>query len=121
VRTADGQPAIYSIDLIPAEIVGRRRDREALGGSLYRLLAAVGHPVAHGNAILSPAVADAALAAVLEVPVGELLQHVEQVDVDADGRRVMLSSEWHVPSVIELRCFRRGPGVAIPTGADGRG
>lgn len=112
VRTADDRPAIYSVDLIPAAIVDPDAHEEALGGSLYGLLASVGHPVVHGNAVLSPALADDALAQVLEVPEGTLLQRVEQVDVDVGGLRVMLSHEWHVPAVIELRCFRRGPGAA---------
>jgi GntR family transcriptional regulator len=118
VRTADGIPAIYSIDLIPTTIVPPGPDRDRLNGSLYALLAAAGHPVAHGNAILLPDVADAALASVLEVEAGTLLQRVEQVDSDGQGRRVMLSHEWHVPSVIELRCFRRGPGVPVRVDAD---
>ncbi len=46
------------------------------------------------------------------IPEGTLLQHLEQVDIDAAGRRVLYSLEWHVPSVIELRVYRRGPGMA---------
>jgi DNA-binding GntR family transcriptional regulator len=117
VRTADDRPAIFSIDVMPADIAGSAAD-DAFGGSLYSFLAAVGHPVAHGEAILSPAAADETLATVLGVPAGTLLQHVEQVDVDLDGRRVMLSREWHVPAVIELRCFRRGPGISTTHEAD---
>jgi DNA-binding GntR family transcriptional regulator len=112
VRTADDRPAVYSVDRMPADVVDAERDREALGGSIYALLAARGHPVRHGEAAVEPAAADADLAAVLAVPVGTLLQHLEQVDVDASGRRVLYSLEWHVPSVIELRVYRRGPGVA---------
>ena len=56
--------------------------------------------------------ADVELAAVLDVPPGTLLQFLQQVDVDGSGRRVMLSLEWHMPSVIELRVYRRGPGTA---------
>jgi hypothetical protein len=55
---------------------------------------------------------DPELAGVLDVPEGTLLQHIEQVDVDASGRGVLYSLEWHVPSVIELRVYRRGPGMA---------
>lgn len=113
VRTADDSPAIFSIDVIPAAIVDPVRDAHLLDGSLYALLAAVGHPVAHGNAVLLPVVADEALAGVLDVAPGTLLQRLEQVDVDSGGRRVMHSLEWHVPTVIELRCFRRGPGAPI--------
>lgn len=38
------------------------------------------------------------------------LQHLRQVDYDVTGRPVMWSLEWHVPAVIELRVYRRGPG-----------
>jgi DNA-binding GntR family transcriptional regulator len=112
VRTADGRPAVYSEDHLPSDIVDATRDLTALGGSVYALLVSLGHPVRHGEAIVAPASADSRLAEVLEVPPGTLLQHLEQVDVDAAGRRVMYSLEWHVPEVIELRVYRRGPGTA---------
>lgn len=111
VRTADARPAIYSIDHLPADIVDVERDREALGGSLYALLAARGHPVRHGEAIVAPARADGEIADVLGIAEGSLLQHLQQVDVDESGRRVMYSLEWHNPDVIELRVYRRGPGT----------
>jgi GntR family transcriptional regulator len=118
VRTADDRPAVYSIDCMPADVVSAERDREALGGSIYALLATRGHPVRHGEAVVAPAAADRDLAAVLEVAPGTLLQHLEQVDIDGAGRRVLYSLEWHVPSVIELRVYRRGPGLSE---GDGRG
>jgi hypothetical protein len=46
-----------------ADIVDVRRDGEALGGSIYALLATHGHPVNHGGAIVAPASADKELAA----------------------------------------------------------
>ena len=112
VRTADDRPAVYSVDRMPADIIDESRDREALGGSIYALLASRGHPVNHGGAIVAPASADVDLAGVLEVERGTLLQHLQQIDVDAAGRHVLYSLEWHVPSVIELRVYRRGPGTA---------
>lgn len=111
VRTADGRPAVYSVDCMPADIIDGVRDREALGGSIYALLAARGHPVHHGETVVAPRAVDADLAAILDVPEGTLVQHLEQVDVTATGRRVLYSLEWHVPSVIELRVYRRGPGT----------
>lgn len=109
VRTADETPVIYSIDRIPADLVDLERDLDALGGSLYDLLADRGEPVAHGDAVLVPTVAAGKIAAALRVAEGTLLQSIEQVDVSASGRRVLLSLEWHVPAFIELRVFRRGP------------
>lgn len=110
IRTADGRPAVYSIDILPADLVDPGRDRDALRGSLYRYLTAVGHPIAHGEAVVTPTVADRDLARILDVVQGTPLQYLKQVDYDDDGRPVMLSHEWHVPSIIELRVFRRGPG-----------
>ncbi|HEY3542720.1 MAG TPA: GntR family transcriptional regulator [Gaiellaceae bacterium] len=113
LRTADGQPAVYSVDTIPSDIVNLAEDRPALRGSLYRLLLERGHPVDHGEAIVAPAMAEDDLADHLQVAPGTLLQHLEQIDYDAADRPVMCSLEWHVPSVFEVRVYRRGPGRLV--------
>jgi GntR family transcriptional regulator len=110
LRTADGSHAVYSVDSIPADLVTVSADRQAFSGSLYRLLADKKHYVDHGEAIVAPAMADDELASLLHVPPGTLLQHLTQIDYDTADRPVMLSLEWHVPSVFELRVYRRGPG-----------
>jgi len=110
IRTADRRPAIYSIDQVPAELVDPSLDRDALAGSLYRILTAADHPIAHAEAILSPTVADRDLARLLDVVPGAPLQFLHQVDYDDGGRAVMVSDEWHNPAVMELRVYRRGPG-----------
>ncbi|HET7028236.1 MAG TPA: GntR family transcriptional regulator [Candidatus Limnocylindrales bacterium] len=110
VRTADGRPAIYSVDRMPAELLDAELDRTDYAGSLYRILTAAGHPIEHAEAVLSPTVADRDLARVLDVAAGTPIQKLRQIDYDLDGRPVMVSDEWHVTAVIELRVFRRGPG-----------
>jgi DNA-binding GntR family transcriptional regulator len=110
VRSADGKPAIYSIDSLPTDVADETTDAAAFKGSLYRLLSERGHDVDHARTVVLPVVADAELAGILDVPVGMPLQHLRQVDHDTAGRPVMHSLEWHVPSVIELRVYRRGPG-----------
>lgn len=110
VRSADGKPAIYSIDSLPVDIVDAKKDLKAFGRSLYKLLSDRGHDVDHARAVLAPVIADAELAGILQVPAGTPLQHLKQIDHDTAGRPVMRSLEWHVPSVIELRVYRRGPG-----------
>jgi DNA-binding GntR family transcriptional regulator len=111
LRTADGQPAVYSVDALPSDIVSVSGDRTALRGSLYLLLSERGHPVDHGEAIVAPSVAAGELSELLDVAPGTLLQHLEQVDYDAADRPVMYSLEWHVPSVFQVRVYRRGPGA----------
>ncbi len=110
VRIADGKPAIYSIDSLPIDIVDAKRDLKAFSRSLYKLLSERGHDIDHARAILAPVIADAHLSGILQVAAGTPLQHLKQVDHDTAGRPVMRSLEWHVPSVIELRVYRRGPG-----------
>ncbi|HEV7809888.1 MAG TPA: GntR family transcriptional regulator [Candidatus Limnocylindrales bacterium] len=110
IRTADRRPAIYSVDLVPAELVGANVGRDELAGSLYRILTAADHPIAHAEAVLSPTIADRDLAGLLDVVPGTPLQFLHQIDFDESGRAVMVSDEWHVPSVMELRVYRRGPG-----------
>jgi GntR family transcriptional regulator len=110
VRTADGRPAVYSIDRIPSELLAADLDRADYAGSMYRILTAADHPIAHAEAVLSPTVADRDLAGLLDVVPGTPLQFLHQTDFDEGGRAVMVSDEWHVPSVMELRVYRRGPG-----------
>ncbi|MEA2519154.1 MAG: GntR family transcriptional regulator [Chloroflexota bacterium] len=110
IRTADGRPAIYSIDRVPDAFVDASVERSELGGSLYRILTAAGHPIAHAEAVLTPTVADKELARLLDVAPGTPIQHLRQSDFDDSGQAVMVSDEWHVTSVIELRVYRRGPG-----------
>lgn len=110
VRSADGKPAVYSIDSLAADLADASTDVEAFTGSIYRLLSQRGHDVNHARAVLRPVVADDELSKILQVPLGTPLQHIKQVDHDTAGRPVMHSLEWHVPSVIELRVYRRGPG-----------
>ena len=120
VRIAGRKPAIYSIDYLPADIVDPRRDVKAFSQSLYRLLASRGHDVDHARSVLTPVIATKDLAEVLNVTAGTPLQHLRQIDFDTAGRPVMRSLEWHVPSVIELRVYRRGPGPIVLNGGNGK-
>lgn len=105
VRTADGRAVVYSRDRIPADILGP----EAIKGpSLYRALESVGISVRSATARLIPVVADQHMADVLRVKRRTPLLHIEQTDFDQTGRPVMMSAEWHVSDVFELRINRRG-------------
>jgi len=113
VRTADGQPVIFSVDLIPEELFGDRSELlEALGdGSVYHLLEReLGVVIRQGVATIRPANADGRLAALLGVPAGTLLMYLRQVDYDLDGRPVLLSHEHHLADAFEITVVRRGPG-----------
>lgn len=106
VRTADDRPVVYSVDQIPRDMVPDVRPDD-IEPSLHSMLAAHDHAVRQASARLLPVVADARLAGILNVRRGAPLQHIDQTDFDAAGRAVMVSAEWHVPDVFELRINRR--------------
>jgi DNA-binding GntR family transcriptional regulator len=112
VRTADGRPVVFSVDLLPLRV----RDHEELssrfdGSSIYELLEhEAGIVVQRGVASLRPANADRRLADLLAVPEGTLLLYIHQVDFDGEGRPVLLSHEHHVADAFEITVVRRGPG-----------
>ena len=111
IRLADGRRVIYSLDRIPAVVLGDV-EPAALDSSLYAILEETGHRVVRATAQLIPTLADAELADLLEVERGAPLLRIDQVDRDVRGRAVMLSREWHVADAFELIVNRRAPPVA---------
>jgi GntR family transcriptional regulator len=107
VRTADGLPVVFSIDIFPPEIIPEGRSLE--GESMYHLLEELGHAVHHGVAQLIPTSATASLARKLDVPRGSPLLLLDQLDYDAKGRAVLHSREWHVADAFEITVYRKGP------------
>ena len=113
VRTADGQPVVLSVDMIPEERLGDRPEllKEVGDGSVYDALErALGVVVRQGVASIRPANADEKLATRLRVPAGTLLLYLRQVDFDLEGRPVLLSHEHHMADAFEIVVVRRGPG-----------
>ena len=113
VRTADGQPVVLSVDMVPLELLGDHPDLlERVGdGSVYHLLEReLDIVIRQGIAAIRPANADDRLANRLHVPAGTLLLYLQQVDYDLDGRPVLLSHEHHLADAFEIAVVRRGPG-----------
>lgn len=116
VRTADGQPVVFSRDVIPIAVLGGREDvLEKLGqGTLYQLLRdEFGIVIAQGVASIKPMKADRWLAGQLRIPSGTLLMRLLQVDYDESGRAVLLSLEHHIADAFEIFVVRRGPGLTV--------
>lgn len=108
IRTADGQPVVYSIDTLPERLTDSASF--FIGDSIYEYLAeTAGHAVEHGEAKLSPAVASEEIAAALDVDEGTLLFMIEQLDYDAAGQPVLHSLEWHISNAFTFGVIRRGP------------
>jgi DNA-binding GntR family transcriptional regulator len=106
LRTADGRPVIYSVDIIPERFISDVADR-AFTRSLYDVLSSIDEPVISANAVLSPIIADQRLSKLLRVKTGSALQQIIEVDYNKSGQPIVFSSEWHVPGIFELRVHRR--------------
>lgn len=126
VRTADGRPVIFTVDMIPAAFfdeAGVDTDRLLDPGlSLYQLYVdALGRSVTDGRAFIRVVTADATIAGRLDTAPGSPLLCLEQVDTDADGDPVLLSWEYYVADIFEFTVHRRGPSLppAPPASRDG--
>jgi DNA-binding GntR family transcriptional regulator len=106
LRTADGQPVIYSLDVMPAHLVEDITEKK-FERSLYEVLKRAGHQVVSASAVLLPVVADVQLADVLRVDVGSAIQQITEIDYTRSGHPILRSTEWHVPGFFELRVNRR--------------
>jgi GntR family transcriptional regulator len=119
VRTADGEPVVFSVEFVPAALLERgAEDLRSLAGSLYRLLTDAGHPVNHGVASLKPEVADRKMAQRLGVRPGDPLLHVAQVDYGPGDAPILFSLEWYRSEDLEVTVYRKGPSF-LETGVSG--
>ncbi|MGZ8581572.1 MAG: GntR family transcriptional regulator [Actinomycetota bacterium] len=111
VRTADDTPVVFSRDVVAARLIpASELSSMSLDGSLYDLLEARGHPVAHGVVTVEPARADRAIARRLRIKAGALLLHLRQIDYGREGEPLLLSYEHHMAEAFEFTVVRRGPG-----------
>jgi len=116
VRTADGEPVVYSLDIFSKELLDRCSDLDIdqlddllrAEGSLYRIfekhldLCVIG-----GVARLKPVIADDNLAERLHVVAGTPLLYLEQVDHDWEQSPLLLSLEYHVSDLCTFIIHRK--------------
>jgi GntR family transcriptional regulator len=120
VRTADGRPVIFTVDMIPARLfVEARLDPDVLldpALSLYRLYAErLGRSITEGQASIRLTRADALVADRLGIPAGSPILRLEQADATAEGEPVLFSIESYVADTFEFSIHRRGPALdALP-------
>ena len=113
VRTAEGKPVVLSRDLFPSRLVAGHDPavKQMLERSIYEVLERdLGIVISHGVARFRPVRADHAVAGHLDVPRGELLLYLWQVDYAMDGAPVISSHEFHLADAFDFTVVRRGPG-----------
>ncbi|MHB8471139.1 MAG: GntR family transcriptional regulator [Gaiellaceae bacterium] len=95
VRTADGHPAVFSVDYLPLWIPELPKEAEAYYGSLYALLErCCGEPVGGALARIEPTAATGEVAERLGLEGGSLLLALHQTHDLAGGRRVLYSTDY---------------------------
>jgi GntR family transcriptional regulator len=120
VRTADGRPVIFTVDVIPAALFAVAGvDPEALldpALSLYQLYAErLGRSITDGQASIRLTHADELVAERLGTTPGSAILCVEQIDATAEGEPVLFSVESYVGDTFEFTVHRRGPALdAVP-------
>ena len=112
VRTADGRPVVYSVDMLAESLLrGAALDPQRfLTESVYSLLQGeLGRTVEYGVARLLPALAPEPVAAHLGLPPGALALYVVQTDYAPDDEPLLYSTEYHLPDAFDFVVYRRGP------------
>ena len=123
VRTADGRPVIFTIDMMPARLfTDAAVDPEVLldpSLSLYRLYAErLGRSITDGQAAIRLTQADELTGERLEIAAGSPILRLEQIDATAEGEPVLFSIESYVADTFEFSVHRRGPALdAMPSRA----
>ncbi len=112
VRTADGLPVVWSLDIISKELLGAHaiETMQLETMSFYQYLEENLHmQISRGLASLGPVTANDEMAAKLNVRPGTPLMHVVQTDYDASDRPILHSIEYHLPDAFLFVVNRRGP------------
>jgi GntR family transcriptional regulator len=107
VIRVDGVPATHGFDVIPLDILEAAGSPTYDGGSIYRFLETrCGVHLVGGVAEISPVLASARLAKLLDCPRNSPLLRLEQTERSAGGTPVLLSQEHYVPGVFSLTVHR---------------
>ena len=113
VRTADGQPVVFTRDILPTHLLEQRPEviqhlaQKSIYETMERVLGIVIH---HGIASFRPVRAPKLVASKLRVRRSTLLLYLSQVDYDERGQPVLSSHEFHLSDAFEFTVIRRGPG-----------
>jgi GntR family transcriptional regulator len=108
VRTANGVPFIYSVDVFPDRDYDLDQLRQhVMGGSLIAWLEARGVEVCYADTTLTAQSASKGLAGRLDVPAGAPLLFMEEVGYGPQDERVFYSHDFYRCDLTRFRIVRR--------------
>ena len=106
--TADGKPAIYCEDVVDKALVKGSYTIKDLKLPIFHFLQQFCGIYPYLDLTdIRPAVADAALAEVFQVPMGTPLLNMEEVDFDIDGNPVFCSTEYFADGIFRHTVLRK--------------
>jgi len=106
--TADGRPAIYCEDVVEKALAGDNYTVQDCRRPIFHFLQAFcGVSPYLDLTQVRPAVADARLGEILQVPAGTPLLRMDEVDYDIEGRPVLFSEQYFVDGILPLTVLRK--------------
>ncbi len=113
VRTADGRPVVYSIDVLAKSLVKNVDELRKLTRrheSLYAVIQQhLGQMIDYGVARILPVAAPRRIASKLKIKTGSLLLYLLQIDYGLDDAAILYSREYHLSDAFDFMILRRGP------------
>ena len=105
---ADGKPAIYCEDYIPAALIKKKDYTEQdLQKPIFSFLKQFCSLEAHMDLTeVRPAVADETLAGIFRVPQGTPLLYLDELDYDKEGMPMLYSPQYYIGGVIQHTMLR---------------
>ena len=106
--TADGKPAIYCEDVVEKALAKGNYTIQDFKLPIFHFLQRFCGIYPYLDLTdVRPAVADAALAEIFQVPMGTPLLNMEEVDYDIDGHPVFCSNEYFVDGIFRHTVMRK--------------
>ena len=106
--TADGRPAIYCEDVVEKSLAKGSYTIKDLKLPIFHFLQQFCGIYPYLDLTdVRPAVADAALAEIFQVPMGTPLLNMDEVDYDIDGHPVFCSNEYFVDGIFRHTVMRK--------------
>jgi len=113
VRTANKQPVVWTLDIVPVRLFGERipTSSELVTLSYYKYLeSTMNVHFVRGEAYIRPILANSEIAEKLEVKKGDPILLILQTDYTDTNQPILYSIEYHLDQKFSFLVHRKGPG-----------
>ena len=108
VRTANGKPAVYTLDVLSKNIVGKMQILKGFDGSLSKLLEEeYNQKIEYSVSRILPILPGTYISDKLKIEKLSPLLLVEEVDYSSEDKPIIYGREYWAPNVLEFTIFRK--------------